>query len=170
MVNPLKTIAAFIEGIPDQAFFRGMSGTWHKDFTAAGPDQAYNIQVQVNREHVDPALKQYSPNTVAKALIPVNGDTTPDQIRQALIDGIIPRGFDAGQTPLAAVNPNPLKTITAFIEGIPDQAFFRGRTGSWHKDVNLRLDMQGLTATGPDQAYNIQVQVNRKHVDRALDE
>ncbi|KAI9817961.1 MAG: hypothetical protein M1826_001466 [Phylliscum demangeonii] len=85
MANPLKTITAFIEAIPDQAFFRGRPGSWYRDqnmrldlqgygyqiqtLTAAGPDQAYNVQVQ--------------------ALILVKGDTTLDQIRQALIDGII---------------------------------------------------------------------------------
>ncbi|KAI9805041.1 MAG: hypothetical protein M1826_004788 [Phylliscum demangeonii] len=46
-------------------------------------------EVQVNRKHVDEALDEWYPITVAKALITVKGDTTPDQIRQALIDGII---------------------------------------------------------------------------------
>ncbi|KAI9834283.1 MAG: hypothetical protein M1826_004207 [Phylliscum demangeonii] len=94
----LKLIIAFIEGIPDRAFYRSRSKSWHKDknmrfdtqgLTTAGPDQAYNIQVQVNRKHVDETLNTWSPNTVAKALIPVKGDMTPDQIWQALIDGII---------------------------------------------------------------------------------
>ncbi|KAI9831275.1 MAG: hypothetical protein M1826_003714 [Phylliscum demangeonii] len=63
-----------------------------------------------------------------------------------------------------------LQIITAFIEGIPDTAFYRSRSKSWHKDGNMRFDMQGLTTAGPDQAYNVQVQVNRKYVDQALKE
>ncbi|KAI9810498.1 MAG: hypothetical protein M1826_003603 [Phylliscum demangeonii] len=49
----------------------------------------YNLQVQVNKDCNDKALKRWAPNTVAKALISVDSDMAPDQIREALLEGIL---------------------------------------------------------------------------------
>ncbi|KAI9821550.1 MAG: transcription factor TFIIIC subunit tfc4 [Phylliscum demangeonii] len=78
--TPTKSAAASDDFVLDAAF-----NLQHIYMAGGNLDQAravtqeylaYNVQVQVNRNHVDRALDRYSPHTVEKALIPVNGDTT----------------------------------------------------------------------------------------------
>ncbi|KAI9829725.1 MAG: hypothetical protein M1826_005468 [Phylliscum demangeonii] len=71
---PIKPVTAFIESIPGKAFYRGTRRSWLKDQNlpqdlqgpTTGPPQEYNLQVQVNAN-----------------------DMSADQIREALIEGIL---------------------------------------------------------------------------------
>ncbi|KAI9817962.1 MAG: hypothetical protein M1826_001467 [Phylliscum demangeonii] len=72
-------------------------------------------------------VDEWSPDTVAKALIPVKGDTTPDQIRQALIDEIVADlkeqiGIPAGPVAKALIpvkgDTTPDQIRQALIDGI----------------------------------------------------